>query len=129
MFLVCGEAVIDLFHEREQGDLAFSGQVAGSPLNVAVGLSRLGCASSFMTGLSRDPFGTRVIAALDKEGVAWDLSQRTDRPTILSFVLVKPDGGPDYAFYGENAADFAVTAEALPHQLPETIRQFLQSAH
>jgi fructokinase len=122
MFLVCGEAVIDLFQHEGESDLAFVGQVAGSPLNVAVGLARLDCDVSFMTGLSRDPFGARVIAALEKEKISWDLAQRTSRPTILSFVMVKPDGSPEYAFHGENGADFAVQEGALPPKLPDAIR-------
>jgi fructokinase len=120
MFLVCGEAVIDMFQQPDS--FAFTGQVAGSPLNVAVGLARLECPASFMTGLSRDPFGTRIMAALDQENVRYDLAQRTDRPSILSFIMVKPDGGPEYAFYGQNGADFDVYLEAIPAELPKTIR-------
>lgn len=113
MFVVCGEAVIDLFEDGEAGPMAFRGQAAGSPFNVAVGLARLGAAAALVTGLSRDAFGERLIEAMEREGVDWRLAPRTDRPTILSFVLVKPDGGPDYAFYGEGGADADVRAEAL----------------
>jgi fructokinase len=122
MFLICGEAVIDLFQQGGESDLAFAGQIAGSPLNVAIGLSRLGHKSSFMTGISNDPFGTRVIAALTREKVGWEFAQRTDRPTIIAFVMVKPDGGPDYTFYGENGADFDVREEMLPAVLPQDIK-------
>jgi fructokinase len=121
MFLVCGEAVIDFFQARS-ADLAFAAQPAGSPFNVAIGLKRLGAGASLMTGLSTDPFGRQLIAALEAEGVAWDLAVRTDRPTILSFVMVKPDGGPEYAFYGENGADLAVPAGAIRWPLPPEIR-------
>lgn len=121
MFLVCGEAVIDFFQDRS-GDLAFRGQPAGSPFNVCIGLARLGQPSALVTGLSRDAFGARLIAAMEREGVEWRLAPRTDRPTILSFILVKPDGGPEYAFYGERGADTDVHAAALPSPLPATIR-------
>ncbi len=122
MFLICGEAVIDLFGTGNPADLTFQGQPAGSPFNVAVGLSRLGCATSFVTGLSRDAFGARLIAALETEGIDWSLSLRTDRPTILSFVMVKADGNPEYAFYGENGADLQVTPEAFAKVLPSAIK-------
>jgi fructokinase len=122
MFLICGEAVIDLFQENGAADLSFTGQVAGSPLNVAIGLSRLGHKASFMTGISNDPFGARVIAALEQEKVDWEFAQRTDRPTILAFVMVKPDGGPEYAFYSENGADFAVREDAFPAAFPSEIQ-------
>jgi fructokinase len=121
MFLICGEAVIDLFSTGNAAELSFCGQPAGSPFNVAIGLARLGCQTSFVTGLSRDAFGERLIAALSKEGVDWKLAPRTDRPTILSFVMVKPDGNPDYAFYGENGADLQVRPESLAQTLPSTI--------
>ncbi len=120
MFLVCGEAVIDFFQDSG-GDLAFRGQPAGSPFNVCVGLARLGQRAALVTGLSKDAFGARLIAAMEREGVEWRLAPRTDRPTILSFILVKPDGGPEYAFYGERGADTAVTAEDLAGPLPEAV--------
>jgi fructokinase len=119
MFLICGEAVIDLFGHT--AELSFHGQPAGSPFNVAVGLARLGCRTSFVTGLSRDPFGARLVAALEAEGVDWTLAPRTDRPTILSFVMVKADGSPDYAFYGDNGADLQVTEDAFAGALPDAI--------
>jgi fructokinase len=121
MFLVCGEAVIDLFQNKTADDLTFKAQTAGSPFNVAVGLSRLGCQSTFVTGLSRDPFGQRIIEALSKEGVDWRLAPRTNLPTILSFVLTNDDGVPEYAFYGENGADADVHLSALPSVLPAEI--------
>jgi fructokinase len=121
MFLVCGEAVIDFFQAKADG-LEFAAQPAGSPFNVAIGLRRLGAGASMMTGLSTDAFGRQLIAALEREGVAWDLAPRTERPTILSFVMVKPDGGPEYAFYGENGADLAVPVGAIRWPLPAAIR-------
>jgi fructokinase len=122
MFLVCGEAVIDLFQDKASGEMAFQGQAAGSPFNVTVGLARLDQKAALITGLSRDVFGARLIAAMEKEGVEWRLAPRTDRPTILSFVLVKPDGGPEYAFYGERGADTDVTVAGLPTPLPAEIK-------
>jgi fructokinase len=122
MFLICGEAVIDLFQDKAAGEMAFQGQAAGSPYNVAVGLVRLGQQAALITGISRDAFGARLIAGMEREGVDWRLAPRTDRPTILSFVLVKPDGGPEYAFYGERGADTDVTVAGLPTPLPADIR-------
>jgi fructokinase len=121
MFLVCGEAVIDLFQDKTTQDLTFKAQSAGSPFNVAVGLSRLGCKATFITGLSRDPFGQRIIEALLKEGIGWSLAPRTNRPTILSFVLINGEGIPEYAFYGDNGADTDVNLTALPNDLPAEI--------
>jgi fructokinase len=120
MFLVCGEAVIDFFQDAKVPDLAFRGRPAGSPFNVCIGLARLGARAALLTGLSRDPFGERLVQAMEREGVEWRLCPRTDRPTILAFVLVRPDGGPEYAFYGERGADTDVTEAGLP-ALPQQI--------
>ncbi|MGL4975472.1 MAG: carbohydrate kinase family protein, partial [Bosea sp. (in: a-proteobacteria)] len=101
--------------------MAFQGQPAGSPFNVAVGLARLGCKAAFVTGISRDAFGERLITALAAEGIDSSLAPRTNRPTILSFVLVRPDGVPEYAFYGENGADTQVRENDWPTALPDDI--------
>jgi len=122
MFLVCGEAVIDFFQDPASSGMAFHGQAAGSPFNVCVGLARLGCAAALITGLSRDAFGRRLIEAMEREGVEWRLAPRTDRPTTLAFVLVKPDGGPEYAFYGERGADTDVSESDLASSLPPAVR-------
>ncbi len=42
MFVVCGEALWDLFAVEQGGALEFDARIGGSPFNVAVGLSRLG---------------------------------------------------------------------------------------
>ena len=43
MFIVCGEALFDVFAEAERPTgIAFDGRIGGSPFNVALGLARLG---------------------------------------------------------------------------------------
>ena len=114
MFVVCGEALWDLFGvEGEQG-LIFDAQIGGSPFNVAVGLARFGQPSALFTGLSTDRLGQRLHDALKAEGVMTGLLVRSARPTTLSVVDVGLDGGPSYAFYGEGAADRAIVVSDLP---------------
>jgi fructokinase len=121
-FLVCGEAVIDLFGSGSARELSFTGFPAGSPFNVCVGLSRLGHKASLLTGISTDAFGRVVIDAMEREGVDWSLAPRTNRPTVLSFVLPMADGSPDYAFYGERGAATEITDAALPSPLPAAVK-------
>jgi fructokinase len=115
MFLVCGEALIDFLPGGK-------GQPAGSLLNVAIGLSRLGQESALVTGLSRDSWGEMLIAKLRDEGVDVSLAPRTDNPTIRAEVSVDAQGHPTYLFHHKtDGADFQVTQEWLAKPLPEKI--------
>ncbi len=114
LFLVCGEALWDLFAKEDGDGLSFDARIGGSPFNVAVGLARLGLPAALLTGLSTDPLGARLHDALTREGVATDFLLRTSKPTTLSLVDLGPDGSPAYTFYGEGAADRALEAGGLP---------------
>ncbi|MBP7242136.1 carbohydrate kinase [Amaricoccus sp.] len=121
MFLVCGDSLFDFFLESEDGPGAagFAARVGGSPLNVAVGLSRLGCAAGFLSGLSSDFLGRRVSQVLAAEGVSTRYAVPTDRPTTISLVGLDEHGVPAYQFYGNGAADTGLAAADLPTLGPE----------
>ena len=91
MFLVCGEALRDLFALEGQDGLVLGAHAGGSPFNVAVGLARLGQASALLAG-STDSFGRRLVGALEREGVRTEFLLRTAQPTTLSVVDLGPDG-------------------------------------
>lgn len=114
MFLVCGEALWDLFAVEGKDGLTFDARIGGSPFNVAVGLARLQQKSALLTGMSRDHMGQRLAAALTREQVDTQYLIGTDRPSTLSVVDIGPDGGPAYTFYGHDAADRSVRIEDLP---------------
>lgn len=105
MFVVCGEALWDLFCVERPGGLSFDARIGGSPFNVAVGLARLDQPAALFTCLSTDMLGQRLFNALKAEGVETGLLLRSPRPTTLSIVDVGPDGAPVYSFHGEGAAD------------------------
>ena len=119
MFVVCGEALYDLFASEGPQGLSFDARIGGSPFNVAVGLARLGQPSGLMTGLSTDNLGRRLRAALEAEGVSTAYLAAKDRPTTLSLVDVGPDGGPAYVFYGVGAADRSVEPQDVAAMGPE----------
>ena len=119
MFVVCGEALWDLLAVEGERGLSFDARIGGSPLNVAVGLARLGQQAALVTGLSSDRLGDRLAAALAREGVVTSMLLRTDRPSTVSLVDLGPDGTPSYAFYGCGAADRAIGADDLPTLGPE----------
>lgn len=113
MFIVCGEALFDVYVEQDSAaasdmvarHLSLQAHVGGSPLNVAVGMARLGEPVALLTGLADDFLGERLHAVLEQEGVSTHLTRRKAAPTTLSFVQHGADGVPNYAFYGNGAAD------------------------
>lgn len=114
MILVSGEALMDVFDQGRTGTgHTLDARIGGSPLNVAIGLARLGQAVRFFGGVSRGFLGERLMAAMTQEGVDTALVQRTDAPTTLSLVGVGPGGAPDYAFYSHGAAEQQVPLSAL----------------
>lgn len=114
MFVVCGEALFDVFATGETPTgLAMDARIGGSPFNVAVGLARLGQPVAFLSQISRGFLGERLMRALRSEGVDTATVQRSDAPTTLSLVGVDAQGVPSYAFYGEGCADRRLDEAAL----------------
>ncbi len=129
MILSCGDALFDVFMSaRPQGgqgatgSIALDARVGGSPLNVAIGLSRLGQPTGFFAKVSNDPFGQALLAHLAAEGVETSLCVRTDAPTTLAVVALDAKGVPTYSFYTEGTADRSLAEAELPARLPDAIR-------
>ena len=116
MFLVCGEALYDLFVADGDGPghLRMDARPGGSPFNVAIGMSRLGAPSALLTGMSDDMLGARLASVLENEGVDTRYLVRTGRRTTLSVVGVNEAGVPSYIFYGDGSADCGLTPGDLP---------------
>ena len=66
-FVVVGEALIDLAPPAEDGSCV--ARPGGSPMNVAIGLARLGQPTAFAGRLSADPFGTVLRRHLERSAV------------------------------------------------------------
>ena len=72
--LICiGRANVDLYVAQpgirlDEAD-TFKKYVGGSPANIAVGISRLGAKTAFLTRLSDDPFGRFVKTYLSEQGL------------------------------------------------------------
>jgi fructokinase len=115
MLVVCGEALMDVFTAGDAStSVALRAHAGGSPFNVAVGLARLGAEVGFLGAISRDLLGTRLVRALEQEGVSTLPVVRTDAPTTLSLVALDEQGVPAYTFYGTDGADRQLHANALP---------------
>jgi fructokinase len=121
MFVVCGEALMDVFADGDTPTgMALDARVGGSPFNVAVGLARLAQPVLFFGALSRDFLGERLLHGLRDEGVDTASIVRVDAPTTLGLVGTDIQGVPSYAFYGERGADRQLEADALD-RLPTPI--------
>ncbi|MBP2340585.1 fructokinase [Saccharothrix coeruleofusca] len=116
MIVVAGEALVDLV-PTPQGDL--SPRLGGGPYNVAIAAGRLGAPTAFLSRVSRDLFGDRLVARLRDSGVRTDLVSRGDEPTTLALVGLTPDGSARYSFYVEGTADRLF---ADPGPLPDGVR-------
>jgi len=114
-----GEALID-FTAGEAGSLMFQGHEGGSPLNTAAACARLGQPTGFLTQLSTDLFGERLMRFLERNGVDTRFILRSQAPSTLAFVERTPQTNR-YAFYTRGSADATWAPEPLP-QLPADCR-------
>ena len=115
MFLVCGEALFDIFVAGQRsGGLALDARPGGSPYNVAIGLARLGQPVEFFTGLADDVLGRRLLSFMRAEGIGLNHAVKSLHPTAFSLVDLDAEGVPAYAFYPETPAYSAVGVADLP---------------
>ena len=115
MFLVCGEALMDVFAVSDTATgVNLDARVGGSPFNVAVGLARLAQPVAFLGAVSRGFLGERLMRALAAEGVDLAHVARSDAATTLGLVGLDEKGVPSYSFYGDGAADRQLLPDALP---------------
>ncbi|MFK7861289.1 MAG: carbohydrate kinase [Granulosicoccus sp.] len=128
MFMSCGDALVDLFGhqaggaaENSPGEVALSGHVGGSPLNVAVGLARLGNSAAYLCKNSSDFMGQRIVHYLRANNVdtAWVVP--TELNSTLAMVQTNVDGSANYAFYTDNTADVSLHIGELPNSLPDEL--------
>lgn len=123
MILCCGEALIDMLPRvLDDGGEAFLPVPGGALFNTAVALGRLGEETGFLSGISTDIFGEKLIAHLAESGVGTAFCVRSPRPTTLAFVTLN-NGNAQYTFVDENTAGRMLDSSALPG-LPDSIDAF-----
>lgn len=124
MFVVCGEALLDVFSTGSTPvGISLDGRIGGSPLNVAIGLARLGQPVAFLGGVSTGFVGERLLKALRDDGVDLSCVALLDAPATLGLVGLDERGHPSYAFYGEGCADRLLQPEHLA-KVPAAARVF-----
>jgi fructokinase len=100
---VLGEALVDLLETPTDTGPIYHSAIGGAPLNVAVGVSRLGGSASFIGALSDDTWGDRTAAFLTDNGVD---TRHVRRVTATSALALTTFAGPEpqFRFYGTPAS-------------------------
>lgn len=114
MLTVMGEALVDIVTRDGATPRTHPG---GSPLNVAVGLSRLGHATRFVGRYGNDEHGTVIDEHLRESGVELPVGP-DDSPTSVAESVLDDDGAPTYRFRLDWNLDAA--KDQLPDLLAET---------
>jgi fructokinase len=118
---VFGEALFDFI---EHAPSEFKSHVGGSPFNVAVGFSRLGLDSIYLSPISTDNLGEKILLSAANENVNVFTNNRSSKPTSLALVYKDIHGQPDYCLYRDNIADLDITTEKLLSLVPDNIEVF-----
>ncbi len=101
--MVIGEALVDLLEAEVDGDRLYRPAIGGAPLNVAVGIARLGAGTDvgaeFVGSLGTDSWAERIKEFLIEAGVGTRGVVTAEAATTLAMTTY--DGiEPDFQFYG-----------------------------
>src|SRR5690606_31409721 len=88
---VVGEALVDVV-------VGGDSHAGGSPMNVAVGLTRLGYPSELNAWIGSDGHGDLIRAHLAADGVPLGAGTRSEGPSWTASVELDADGRAEYAF-------------------------------
>lgn len=110
--------MVDLLEGRANGEIVYRPAVGGAPLNVAVGVARLGGQVEFCGSVGADVFGRRIREFLRAAGVRDRGVVRADVATTLA--LTAFDGvEPDFHFYGTPPSYGLLTPDDLDIEMIE----------
>lgn len=93
--LVIGEALIDIV---ERAGRVTGEHVGGSPLNVAVGLARLGRAVDFLTHIGTDARGRRIVDHVENAGAQLVSGSTSAQRTPTALATLDESGSAQYGF-------------------------------
>ncbi len=113
--LVIGEALIDIV--KRNGEIVGE-HVGGSPLNVAVGLARLGRGVDFLTHIGDDDRGRRIAAYVTGSGAELVSGSVTADRTPTALATLDDSGSAQYEF--DIDWQLAGTAEVSPPLVAHT---------
>jgi len=118
VFTVLGEALLDMV-QPSPGD-TYRALPAGGPLNIAVGLRRLGHTTAMMARFSSGALGMRLRRFALDSGLDLSASVTTDEQATLAFATVDEQGRASYDFFVRDSADWGWTVDELAAVPPAT---------
>jgi fructokinase len=112
-----GECLIDFLPlQKGEATIEFRMHPAGSPLNVAVSVVRLGQRAAFACKIADDYFGRFLQSYITTEGIDTRFLTMAAGRSTLAFVAMEA-GQPTFGFYREGAADTLLTVADVPDAL------------
>jgi 5-dehydro-2-deoxygluconokinase len=111
-----GRSSIDLYSQEVGAPFeqipGFHAFVGGSPLNIAVGCSRLGLKAALLTGVGRDKVGDFILHFLKEEGVVTDHIPVIEGARSSAVVLgIEPPDRFPLVYYRDNCADSQISID------------------
>jgi fructokinase len=118
VFAVIGEALLDMVQPVPGG--AFSPRPGGGPMNIAVGLKRLGHPTALMARLSTSALGDIVRHHIERNELGLAACVSTTDQTTLAFATLDEERRASYEFYVQGTADWGWTDLELGSLPPDT---------
>ena len=111
-----GRSSIDLYSQEVGAPFelipGFHAFVGGSPLNIAVGCSRLGLNACLLTGVGKDKVGDFILNFLKEEGVVTDHIPVIERARSSAVILgIEPPDRFPLVYYRDNCADSQISID------------------
>ncbi len=128
--ITMGRSSIDLYSNDVGASFSqissFGASIGGSPLNIAVGSSRLGLKVALLTAVGADKVGEFILTHLQKEGVETKfIPVKTGTKSSAVVVGIEPPNTFPTMFYRENAADIQLGIDdvlALPLETTRAVQ-------
>jgi len=111
VIVVCGEALIDVIHNRDGTQRATPG---GGPFNTARALARLGVPTAFLGHLSDDESGRELAQLLVGDGASLELATISHEKTTIAVADLDSEGVAQYQFLVEGTSAPLLTPEMVP---------------
>jgi fructokinase len=115
--IVIGEAFVDLIAQKDElGAMIYRPRFGGSPLNVAVGMRRLGASVELASAIADDSFGRQLKKFLASEQINFETLSATVDRTVLA-VATPTSGHVTYEYFGDFQALLSIPkldAQILP---------------